>query len=439
MVFFCRILRAHVFSVVAALTLQSVGAWHTLVKSYPSRGGVKGTSLCVESTPFRKPASTWEGEKKKNGYSDGDVSSQLLAAGFEKSEVASIAGTPSLKLDPHFGLPTRLAQIDFLVQQGVFKDKREARDFTVSMPWALEMDFRVVHEDERFFVIHKPFDVRLNPGNDGENFPEEATCESWVKGKLPQLDAMRFCHQLDYATSGILVLAKDRTAAAACTQLFRQRQAKKQYTALIFGHPSFDTVKINRMICSMPNHRFRMQVGPSQHPPDTPSLPTEMEMGAQVEGQGSVISSKHKSDAKDWKEASTIVTVLQRGRLALNGCYRGAKVSLVQLEPLTGRRHQLRLHCLAMGHPIVGDATYAGDTDSYRMFLHATKLKLPLGAVGSIIRGKGKRRKGHIFSDLGDLDLVCPGYFERAIMEQGAEGLPGTEPLLPIPPVPPPP
>eukprot|EP00745_Piridium_sociabile_P004204 TRINITY_DN124972_c0_g1_i1.p1 TRINITY_DN124972_c0_g1~~TRINITY_DN124972_c0_g1_i1.p1 ORF type:complete len:103 (-),score=4.38 TRINITY_DN124972_c0_g1_i1:3-311(-) len=59
------------------------------------------------------------------------------------------------------------------------------------------------------------------------------------------------------------------------------------------------------------------------------------------------------------------------------GKFAGVDVSKVLLEPLTGRRHQLRLHCLHLGHPIVGDATYAGDNETFRMCLHAAELMLP--------------------------------------------------------------
>lgn len=62
----------------------------------------------------------------------------------------------------------------------------------------------------------------------------------------------------------------------------------------------------------------------------------------------------------------------------------------VELHPSSGRRHQLRVHCAAMGHPIVGDATYTDDTTSPRMMLHAWKLGLPLSKVPAK-RLKGKQ------------------------------------------------
>ncbi|CAM9944665.1 unnamed protein product, partial [Discosporangium mesarthrocarpum] len=350
-----------------------------------------------------------------------EVCARLLAAGYCTSEVESITGTQGLRLDPQGGLPARLAQIDFLVEQGVFKSSSSMRDYVTRMPWSLELDFQVVYEDERFLVINKPHGVRMNAGKEGLVFPAEVTCEGWVRSYLPELKAMRFCHQLDYATSGLLVIAKDRHAAGACSRLFQERLARKQYTALVFGHPTFNRVEVNQPICSVPTHRFRMQLGhplpqnlseegaPGAHHVKNSQLKSTALIGsakkrhhsdlfdtmAMAGGVGrlpdkSGTETETKTAVQDTgamrrgcKSACTVVTVLKRGRLAVRGQLHGVPVSMVRLEPLTGRRHQLRLHCLGLGHPVVGDMTYAGDQDSYRMFLHAARLDLPLGTSGS--------------------------------------------------------
>ena len=72
-------------------------------------------------------------------------------------------------------------------------------------------------------------------------------------------------------------------------------------------------------------------------------------------------------------------------KVLTHGQYKGQTVTKVLLEPITGRRHQLRVHCASIGHCIVGDYTYSGgtDTDPYRMMLHSSTLQIPLqsGAV----------------------------------------------------------
>ena len=80
------------------------------------------------------------------------------------------------------------------------------------------------------------------------------------------------------------------------------------------------------------------------------------------------------SVASSGRAAQTEVVVLERGHL------RGSRATRVLLRPRTGRRHQLRLHCAMLGHPIVGDATYGpADDGQERMMLHAQSLMLPFG------------------------------------------------------------
>ena len=72
------------------------------------------------------------------------------------------------------------------------------------------------------------------------------------------------------------------------------------------------------------------------------------------------------------KSSKTIITPIG------HGVYTQRRVTKVLLQPITGRRHQLRLHCTSIGHPIVGDMTYAQDSQPPRMMLHAYQLQLPL-------------------------------------------------------------
>eukprot|EP01084_Bolivina_argentea_P183226 316213_1 len=156
---------------------------------------------------------------------------------------------------------------------------------------------------------------------------------------------MRFCHQLDYATSGVLVWAHNRMAANAVGKQFRERRARKEYEAIVFGHPEFDSKVINKPIGPHPGGGFCMVASP--------------------EANG--------------KTTETYVEVVERCKLSLPGHPReGQPVALVRLKPVTGRRHQLRVHMAYLGHPIVGDANYAEDWIAFRMMLHATRLILPL-------------------------------------------------------------
>ena len=82
-------------------------------------------------------------------------------------------------------------------------------------------------------------------------------------------------------------------------------------------------------------------------------------------------------DEENGKASETSFKVLQRGYCTLDGANRGVEVSRLECRPVTGRRHQIRLHLMHSGHPILGDMAYSDDTDSYRMFLHALELVMP--------------------------------------------------------------
>jgi len=125
---------------------------------------------------------------------------------------------------------------------------------------------------------------------------------------------------------------------------------------------------------------------------------------AEIEGGGLVSLGAHEGGPRDapiGRPAETHVMVLK------NGFFQGRKVSLLQLSPTSGRRHQLRLHCQALGHCIVGDATYrssgAGDTAAAaaqveaqleaapRMYLHAWRLELDLAWMKTCCKRENKR------------------------------------------------
>jgi 23S rRNA-/tRNA-specific pseudouridylate synthase len=247
------------------------------------------------------------------------------------------------------GEARRRAQLDYLVAQGVFT-KAQQDEFLENQPAFLRLEFGVGYEDERYILMSKPFDARLDLGNNGErNFPLEITAADWLASR--GIETLRFCHQLDAATSGLLLAAKDRAAANAACKLFEKRLARKQYLALVFGH-----------VQPLANEQIDVPIGPV---PDSPFMQQPLD------------------EALGGKPAQTAVRVLRHGELALRGEHQRKPASLLLLEPRTGRRHQLRVHCKMIGHPIVGDGSYAGDWDSYRMFLHAHRLCLsPLPVEG---------------------------------------------------------
>ena len=168
--------------------------------------------------------------------------------------------------------------------------------------------------------------------------------EDWLEARYPDWDTIRFVHQLDNATSGVLVAASNKRAAGAAAKLFRERKAQKTYLAIVFGHPEED--------------EWTVDAAMGRDPEDPKGF-------------------KERIDEDDGKACETRFKVLKRGVLTLKGKFEGVPVSKVEVTPVTGRRHQIRVHLMWSGHPIVGDNAYSEDTDSFRTFLHAHKLTMP--------------------------------------------------------------
>lgn len=192
------------------------------------------------------------------------------------------------------------------------------------------LNLEVIYEDKDVIVINKPPGLLTHTKGQQSN---EATIASFIKDKLKGLDGNRagIVHRLDRATSGLIIGAKNPEALAWLQKQFSTRKVKKTYFALAEG-----TLKTKQAIIDMPIER-------------NPKRPQTFRVGA------------------NGKKAITEYEVIKET----------GKLSLIMLYPKTGRTHQLRVHMVALGHPIFGDSLY-GNTPSDRMYLHAAELELTL-------------------------------------------------------------
>ena len=193
----------------------------------------------------------------------------------------------------------------------------------------------LVYRDDYIAVVNKPSGLLSVPGNQPQYYD---SAMSRVKEKYG------FCepaHRLDMATSGILLFALSKAADRELKRQFREREPKKYYQALVWGHVEQDHGVVELpLICDWEN-RPRQKIC--------------FERG---------------------KRAVTFYDVLQR--------YPN-NTTRVKLTPITGRSHQLRLHMLALGHPILGDKFYAhpqAKALSPRLCLHAESLQIQHPIIG---------------------------------------------------------
>eukprot|EP00629_Pelagomonadales_sp_RCC1024_P003312 CAMPEP_0119271228 /NCGR_PEP_ID=MMETSP1329-20130426/7907_1 /TAXON_ID=114041 /ORGANISM="Genus nov. species nov., Strain RCC1024" /LENGTH=279 /DNA_ID=CAMNT_0007271273 /DNA_START=115 /DNA_END=951 /DNA_ORIENTATION=- len=221
----------------------------------------------------------------------------------------------------------------------------------------------VLYASEAYLAINKPFDTRLDRARDGS---DEATVEDLVKACVAprQRAELRHCHQLDYSTSGVLLYALSRKAAAAAQKCFERRETRKEYLALCWGDAPFEAATCELGIAQDPEDGFKMTCG------DRDVLWPALGKGADPAAR-----EERKRKRRHSGDALTEVEVVGRGT------YLGRRATKLRLRPKTGRRHQLRLHCTALDLPIVGDATYGEGRErdgAPRMMLHARALELPL-------------------------------------------------------------
>jgi tRNA pseudouridine32 synthase / 23S rRNA pseudouridine746 synthase len=199
-----------------------------------------------------------------------------------------------------------------------------------------EMVSRVLYRDGLMLVIDKPAGWAVHAGPKGG-----ASLEDYfgaLRYGLPRAPAL--AHRLDRDTSGCLVLGRHRKALAELGRLFKTGRVGKTYWAVVEGGPEAD--EEGRI--DLPLGRLDATRG--------------WWMKADEKGQPAVTT---------WR-------VMGRG----NGD--GGRITWLALEPLTGRTHQLRVHCAAMGWPIVGDAIYgsAPRTGGPALQLHSREIVVPL-------------------------------------------------------------
>ncbi|MFT6106467.1 MAG: 23S rRNA pseudouridine955/2504/2580 synthase [Rickettsiales bacterium] len=167
----------------------------------------------------------------------------------------------------------------------------------------------IIFQDDNLLAIDKPAGIAVQAGN-----PNDFSIDAALPYlKLEKEETPRLVHRLDRDTSGILLLARNRKTATILSEGFKNKTIKKTYLALIKGFP-----KQNEGTISMPL----------------------------LEKSFGDYKKVFKSDLG--KEAVTHYKVLRKSE----------DCSLVELKPVTGRMHQLRVHCKEIGHSIVGDGKY---------------------------------------------------------------------------------
>jgi len=202
------------------------------------------------------------------------------------------------------------------------------------------LELNIVYEDQAILIINKPAGMVVHPGN-GNRQGTMLNGLLHYSSKLEEVPRAGIVHRLDKNTSGLLVVAKTLEAQTNLVRQLQNRTMKRDYLALVHGDVQFGG-QVNAPIGRHPVQRVKMAVN------------------------------------KNGKEARTYYRVKEK----ING------YTLLQCSLDTGRTHQIRVHMLSIGHPLVGDPTYGTKpkkssekirkliTDFPRQALHAKYLEL---------------------------------------------------------------
>lgn len=201
-----------------------------------------------------------------------------------------------------------------------------------------------MYESGDLIIVNKPSGLLVHPTTRNE----KDTLAHWLHTHYPKIKSVGpdearggIVHRLDKETSGLMVVAKNNETYIRLKELFHDRKVTKRYYALVWGTPSQERGRIDKEIAGIRGKRRTLEVY------------------SQVEG------GKPRSAVTEWE-------VIKK-----YGPY-----TLLSIRPLSGRTHQIRVHLVSLGHPIICDALYSGKRECPpelgRLFLHAYFLQISL-------------------------------------------------------------
>ena len=205
----------------------------------------------------------------------------------------------------------------------------------------------IIHEDEELLVVNKPAGLVCHPTK-GDAF---SSLISRVRMHLGESARAHLINRLDRETSGVTVIAKNDNVARELRRLWENREVEKEYLAIVHGHVREDNGVIDAPLGK--DERSHVVIKDCVRPDGAPSR-TEFHV--------------------------------ERRFTRAEGDF-----SLLRVAPLTGRKHQIRIHLAHLGHPVVGDKLYGGDEDLYLALVEdrlteaqRTRLILPNHALHAV-------------------------------------------------------
>lgn len=240
----------------------------------------------------------------------------------------------------------------------------------------------VVYEDAGVLVVDKPSGlvVHPSPGHWSGTLVNALLARDTVYGGIAGAGRPGIVHRLDRDTSGLLIVAKNDAAQAGIMAQLKARRVKKTYLALVQGSVQAAVGRVEAPIGRDPRNRMRMAVVP--------------------DGRSSVTGYRVEERFAGW--------------------------TLLEVDLVTGRTHQIRVHLSALGHPVAGDPVYGTGTSQRgpdglgRLFLHSWRVVFISPATGELVRLEAPLPPA-LEAPLAGLRAAAPGALSRPTGSRGSE------------------
>ena len=267
------------------------------------------------------------------------------ATGLSRSHVQKLISAGRLTVD---GVPVRA---NALVAPGSEVRLDVPEPVALDLAPAPDIPLRIVYEDDDLLIVDKPAGLVVHPSHghhDGDTLVNALLARAGGSeyGGIAGVARPGIVHRLDRDTSGLLMVVKHDAAQQSLMAQLKARRIRKTYQALVVGSVAAAVGRIEAPIGRDPKHRTRMAVVP--------------------DGRASVTGYRVRERFVGW--------------------------TLLELDLVTGRTHQIRVHLDAIGHPVAGDPVYGTGTSRRgpdgldRLFLHAWRLELAAAGDGHLIR-----------------------------------------------------
>jgi 23S rRNA pseudouridine1911/1915/1917 synthase len=254
-------------------------------------------------------------------------------AGLSRSRIQALIAAALVQVD---GQPARKA--------GQIIEKGQQVEVRIPPPAASgiaaeDIPLNIIFENDDLLIVDKPAGMVVHPaaGHASGTLVNAALGYDPEFGEIGGEERPGVVHRLDKETSGLILLARNDHAHRWLQDQFRTRKVEKTYIALVDGHPPTPSGRVEAPIGRDPSHRKKMAIVPASR-------------GREAVSEYKTLESFHSH-------------------------------TLLEFHPLTGRTHQIRLHCAFLGCPIVGDKVYGRKHQEIKLdrhFLHAARLKITL-------------------------------------------------------------